>query len=117
VRPPALELVSCSQRIALLLQIERERARARFAWIRCKQLGRADEFKLNSDRLSGQITLCPLNDIMQAVLMRQIDIVTAVSVLRQRGRHARAVEYAPAANGCRVRRHVRKDAIFFPDSN
>ena len=48
VRPPALELVSCAQRIALLLQIERYRAGARFARIRCEQLARADEFKLDT---------------------------------------------------------------------
>ena len=47
--------------------------------------------------LSGQITLRALNDIMQAVLVRQIDIVSAVSVLRHRGWHAGAVPDAPAA--------------------
>jgi hypothetical protein len=79
VRPPALELVSCCQRIALLLQIERYRARARFARIRCEQLTCADEFKLDTDRFSGQIPLRALNDIMQAVLVRQIDIVSSAS--------------------------------------
>src|SRR5262249_45700224 len=106
----------CSQRVALLLQIERHRARARFARIRCEQLARADEFKLDSDRLSGQITLRALNDVMQAVLIRQIDIVSAVSVLRHGGRHAGAVPYAPAASSCRGRRHVRRAAIFFAAS-
>src|SRR5262249_55867543 len=81
VRPPALELVRCAQRIALLLQIERHRARARFAWIRCQQLARANEFKLNGDRLSGQISVRALNDIMQAILVRQIDMVSAGSIL------------------------------------
>ena len=81
VRPPALELVSCAQRIALLLQIERYRARARFAWIRSKQLTLANEFKLDSDRLSGQIPVRALNDIMQAILVWQIDMVSAVSIL------------------------------------
>src|SRR5262245_31629806 len=80
VRPPALELVSCAQRIALLLQIERHRARARFAWIRCTQLARANEFKLNSDRLSGQISVRALNDIMQPILVRQVDMVSAISI-------------------------------------
>ena len=117
VRPPALELVSCAQRIALLPQIQRHGAGARFARIRCEQLARADEFKLDRDRFSGQITLRALNDIMQAVLVRQIDIVSAVSVLRHRGWHAGAVPYAPAAGGGRVRWHVRKAAIFFPGSN
>src|SRR5262245_41894786 len=80
VRPPALELVSCAQRIALLLQIERHRARACFAWIRCEQLARANEFKLNSDRLSGQISVRALNDIMQPILVRQVDMVSAISI-------------------------------------
>src|SRR5262245_36262822 len=81
VRPPALEFVSCAQRIALLLRIERHRTGARFAWIRCEQLARANEFKLNSDRLSGQIPVRALNDIMQAILVRKVDIVSAVSIL------------------------------------
>src|SRR5262249_30585938 len=80
VRPPALELVSCAQRIALLLQIERYRTGARFAWIGCEQLARTNEFKLNGDRLSGQISVRAVNDIMQAILVRQIDMVGAVSI-------------------------------------
>ena len=105
VRPPALELISCAQRIALLLQIQRHRAGARFARIRCEQLARANEFKLDRNRFSGQVSLRALNDIMQAVLVRQIDIVSAVSVLRHRGWHAGAVPDAPAASSGRVRRH------------
>src|SRR5262252_177585 len=81
VRPPALELVSCAQRMAPLLQIERHRARARFPWIRCEQLARANEFKLNSDRLSGQILVRALNDIMQAILVWQVDMESAVRIL------------------------------------